>query len=469
MANQEPFQPGTFSLSFEPKQKQGLLRRGICATALLPWIFAGPVSSLVSSDALANIVGTDVQNFNPTSDGLDFVTVQSSQTLEPGVINFGAFWNDAFDTLPVYGGQSSSYSDSLMSSDLNVAVGILRHWELGVSLPAVLEQSLNDSSGAGLSFSSTGFTEIKLNTKYRVWNDDDQGVAVVLSTNFSLITNDPFVGVPAHPGLNLELVYDRHFGPVTWALNVGHRWRDPGAPIPNIPILPIHNQWIASTAANYLFKSWDTKLIAEIYGAMPVSHSADVNDRQQSSLEGLLGLKHDFTSSLAGHAGVGRELIHGIASPDFRVYAGVSYAMGPVFGRTPTLETVHVAKPEVSEDEVVQPGDHFIANNLNFKFNSTELESDSKQVLDELVEHLKQAPFRKLVIEGHTDSVGRASYNQALSEFRSQAIRKRLIDDYGLAPNQIAAVGYGASRPIADNGNYQGRLKNRRVEFKIIR
>lgn len=447
--------------------------------------------------ASANVVGSDLQNFNPVPDGLDFVTVQSSRTLKAGVINFGAFANYAVNTLPIYGGQSTSYSDHLWGSTLNFAVGILDNWELGVSVPAVLQSSFNDATGAGLSFSQNGFTEVDMETKYRFFGDDTQGFAAVLSTNVGLIENDPFTGSPSHPGLNLEAVYDRQFGPVRWAVNAGFRWRNPGNPIPGIPIIPVGNQWIASTAANYLIKPLDTKLVGEVYGATPVSKSSDPNEGQLSSLEGLLGLKHDFSQSLAGDAGVGRELVYGIASPEFRVYFGLNYTIGPLFGdNKPRLEQVTgqgsepVSPSELGPDETmgsagatneresaapvpqgmeVREGDHFIARNLNFRFNSTQLEGDSKGVLDQLVKYLNARPYRRLIIEGYTDSIGRASYNQALSEFRAQAIRNQLVAQYQLDPRTISAVGYGASHPIADNGNYQGRLLNRRVEFKIIR
>ena len=46
-----------------------------------------------SFSLFANVTGSDAQNFNPTTNGLDFVTVQSSSTLEPGVFNFGVFLN----------------------------------------------------------------------------------------------------------------------------------------------------------------------------------------------------------------------------------------------------------------------------------------------------------------------------------------------------------------------------------------
>lgn len=459
---------------------------------------ASLVPLFMALGASANVVGSDLQNFNPVPDGLDFVTVQSSRTLKSGVVNFGAFANYAADTLPIYGGQSSSYSDHVWGSTLNLAVGILDNWEFGVSLPAVLQSSFNDATGAGLSYSRAGLTEVDFDSKYRFFGDDVQGFAAVVSTNFGLIQNDPFTGSPSRPGLNVEAVYNRQFGPVRWALNAGFRWRNPGQPIPGIPILPVGNQWIASTAANYLIKPWDTKVVAEIFGATPVTHSTDPNARQLSSLEALLGFKHDFSENMAGDAGVGRELVNGIASPEFRVYVGLNVAIGPLFGdNKPRLEQVTGRGPEPVDaaalaapapDEsmasgegtnsygkpapsglVVQDGDHFIARNLNFRFNSIQLEGNSKGVLDKLVSYLDARPYRRLIIEGHTDSIGRASYNQALSEFRAEAIRKQLISEYHLDPMKISAIGYGASDPIADNGNYQGRLLNRRVEFKIIR
>jgi OOP family OmpA-OmpF porin len=89
-------------------------------------------------------------------------------------------------------------------------------------------------------------------------------------------------------------------------------------------------------------------------------------------------------------------------------------------------------------------------------------------VLAELAMAIKGA-FKKLVIEGHTDSVGRDEYNQRLSLRRATAIRVRLVEKFGLPADKIAAIGYGEARPIADNANYQGRQANRRVEFEIER
>ena len=69
-------------------------------------------------------------------------------------------------------------------------------------------------------------------------------------------------------------------------------------------------------------------------------------------------------------------------------------------------------------------------------------------------------------IEGHTDSVGSTSSNEALSLRRADAV-KAVLTGRGVQEKQITALGMGESRPIADNGSADGRAKNRRVELHI--
>lgn len=425
------------------------------------------IVGLVSSVATANVIGTDSQNFNTTTDGLDFVTVQSSKTLDPGIINFGLFFNYAVNTLPYFEANPdnrSSYNDSLLESDLNFGVGILPKWDAGLSLPAVLSQSVANPSAIGGSFSSYGNTEVRPNTKYRFLGNDTSGLALIASANFNRIQNNPYSGLGGGPTLNLEMAGDRRFGDFQVGLNVGYRWRQPGSQIPGIPIAPFGNQFIYSGAANYLIPHSDTKMILEIFGAnaTQTSNYAD-QGRSQDSLEALLGMKHDFTTHLAFHAGFGTELADAIASPDWRVYTGITYAIGPVWGGKKERNLEPVEPPPAPAQEA------FVAHNILFEFNSDELNPDSQKTLGELVEYLHKAPFTKLTVEGHTDSVGSETYNMNLSQRRADSIKKYLVDHYGVNEAQIEAIGYGPTRPIADNGNYQGRQQNRRVEFKIDR
>lgn len=84
--------------------------------------------------------------------------------------------------------------------------------------------------------------------------------------------------------------------------------------------------------------------------------------------------------------------------------------------------------------------------------------------VDRLATVLKEAPDRKVLIEGHTDSVGSDAYNQGLSERRAAAVQTALLER-GVSSDQITAIGKGKSMPVASNDNAAGRQQNRRVEM----
>jgi outer membrane protein OmpA-like peptidoglycan-associated protein len=69
-------------------------------------------------------------------------------------------------------------------------------------------------------------------------------------------------------------------------------------------------------------------------------------------------------------------------------------------------------------------------------------------------------------VEGHTDSIGAAGYNQDLSEHRADSVRSFLIQQ-GIRPGSIVARGYGKTQPVATNGTATGRQQNRRVELIV--
>ena len=104
--------------------------------------------------------------------------------------------------------------------------------------------------------------------------------------------------------------------------------------------------------------------------------------------------------------------------------------------------------------------------NIQFEFNSDKIKPEFYSVLDSAVQILNAHPEYNLNIAGYTDSIGTEQYNQNLSERRAQSVVKYLVDKK-IDSSRLKAAGYGEEQPVADNGTKEGRLKNRRVEFKI--
>ena len=85
---------------------------------------------------------------------------------------------------------------------------------------------------------------------------------------------------------------------------------------------------------------------------------------------------------------------------------------------------------------------------------------DVKRVAD----FMKEFPDTTAAIEGHTDNVSSAAYNQKLSEKRANSVRQYIIDKFGIDGSRLTATGYGMTKPIASNDTEEGRQKNHRVE-----
>ena len=108
--------------------------------------------------------------------------------------------------------------------------------------------------------------------------------------------------------------------------------------------------------------------------------------------------------------------------------------------------------------------DGYVALQIGFDTGKATIKPDSFPQLDQVAAALKQQAALKLEIGGHTDNVGTAEANLALSDARAKAVMKHLIDK-GTPAARLTAKGYGQAAPVADNRTEEGRAKNRRVEL----
>ncbi len=100
-----------------------------------------------------------------------------------------------------------------------------------------------------------------------------------------------------------------------------------------------------------------------------------------------------------------------------------------------------------------------------FDTGADRIRPESTPTLKEIGEMLQQHADLSLLIEGHTDNVGSADANQALSEKRAAAVRQYLIEKFGIDAARLTAQGFGASKPAGSNDSPEGRQQNRRVEL----
>lgn len=105
----------------------------------------------------------------------------------------------------------------------------------------------------------------------------------------------------------------------------------------------------------------------------------------------------------------------------------------------------------------------FVTLYINFATNRSAILPDSLPVVDQLAEALKASPALRVSVEGHTDDVGTAEANLALSEARAKAVLAAL-QTRGVAADRLQARGLGEGKPLGANATEEGRARNRRVE-----
>ncbi len=134
-----------------------------------------------------------------------------------------------------------------------------------------------------------------------------------------------------------------------------------------------------------------------------------------------------------------------------------------------TIVTEQEMKQEVTadasslKDELDKSG-HVAVYGILFDTGKATLQPSSESTLSEIAKLMQDNVDLKLRVEGHTDNVGAAAANQALSEKRAQAVKAWLVN-HGVATDRLIAKGFGDTKPVEDNSTDEGRAKNRRVEL----
>ncbi|MFB0963583.1 MAG: OmpA family protein [Pseudomonas sp.] len=180
------------------------------------------------------------------------------------------------------------------------------------------------------------------------------------------------------------------------------------------------------------------------------------------------GAKYYFTENVFAKASV--DGMYGFDNNQAEWMAGVGFGVN--FGGSTKPVAAPVAEPTPVEPVVYEEVEEVaeavrVELDVKFDFDKADVKQDSYSDIENLAEFMKQYPQTATTVEGHTDSVGNAAYNQKLSERRAAAVRDTLVNQFGVEADRVNAVGYGKDRPVADNATSEGRAINRRVEASV--
>jgi OOP family OmpA-OmpF porin len=187
------------------------------------------------------------------------------------------------------------------------------------------------------------------------------------------------------------------------------------------------------------------------------------------------GLQYDFTRSVGLRVEAERYRLNDafghkgdldLLSAGLLVRFGRHRAPEPYVTPAPTPEPVAEAAPApvvvaVPVAEATQT--YCTILDLQFEINDDEIQREDKEKLAVVGTFLTKYPETTAVIEGHADNVGTEDHNMKLSVRRAESVVAYLVNEIHIAPARLKAVGYGETRPIADNATEEGKRQNRRI------
>ena len=159
---------------------------------------------------------------------------------------------------------------------------------------------------------------------------------------------------------------------------------------------------------------------------------------------------------IAGHAGaMAREHVAHVAPPVAPPPPAIVAAPAPVVEQPAPVRALQRAVDAELSQGIIE-----------FATGKAELGPGGHAVLDRLTTLLMQTPEAKVEVVGHTDAVGNATRNQALSEARAEAVKAYLVE-HGVSAERLTTRGEGEDHPAGDNATAAGRQLNRRIDFRV--
>jgi OmpA-OmpF porin, OOP family len=178
------------------------------------------------------------------------------------------------------------------------------------------------------------------------------------------------------------------------------------------------------------------------------------------------GLQYDFTQKFAMRLEAERYAINDVIGNNGKISM---YSLGAIyrFGEQNAAPAQAMAAAPVTQRSAKLTEEYCSMLDIQFEINNDEIQREDLERLAVVGTFLKKYPDTKAVVEGHTDNIGTPEANLKLSRDRAESVMSYLVREQRVANHRISAVGYGDTRPIADNVTEDGKRANRRINTVI--
>lgn len=412
----------------------------------------------------------DASIFNPAPDVSRYLNTRQAENLrqwKPAGGFFLDYGNAPIKVVDLTTGSTQKVVGTVMTGHVTGAIGLIDWAQIGVDIPVLLYETFsNPNAGAVTGGPTQKFIgklgDIKMEAQFQILdiNRYNIGVAVAPFAQFSTGKKNIYFSNEQMSGGIRAIVEGKVKNRYYFAGNFGYQYLK-------------RNQYFAGNADAYIGSLFlfgvgahvdvgkGFSVIGEATGETVLSNF--FKSSRQTPMTLLGGARYTIETgpvqglqfTLAGGSGITK----GVGAPMGEAILSIAYRR-PNVVRLPDLKPTDV---EARADEKI-----LITQKIHFEFNRSIIRPISYPILDDVVQLLKLNPqIKRVQVEGHTDAIGGDAYNQRLSESRAKAVVAYLVSK-GIASDRLTAVGYGRSRPIADNSTAEGRAKNRRTEFTVL-
>ncbi len=412
------------------------------------FFFAGSLPSFLFAQD-TGVSGTNLNFFSPSIDPYGFFGVNGPKLMKAGDFYFKISQDYAGPHIfqVSIGGTPTDVVDKISSTHFLSSVGINDFLTASLDIPFYLYA--REANVVSLkSFTTQSLGDLQMAFKFRILEDHPDkpfpGLALLITNTFPAGNEMKFLGT-SHAVPGVGLLAGKKFKDFSLAVNFGANFPQSKTVLG----LKFDDQITYGGAIKIPFGFWDPKL--SVMGEIRGHFEPNKIQIATAPVEFTTGLQKEFKNGLILQAAGGGAWNNAIGNPRIHALLTLSYSF--------SVKKISPEKQEIEQNPVW---------NLYFDFGSSQLNQKEETKLSEFLQKIKKREkIKKILVEGHTDSLGSKKSNLRLSRRRASTVKKILSQHF--KKSTIETRGWGSKKPLSSNRTKEGRRLNRRVDILIER